>query len=143
MKAVELQTRKLAIKAKETEELAYKTQELVDDTVNPVNASGGTSKSSKEKCKCFYCLSVAKTVLKYSIAIIAKSSRNRKKKLSRAAESHRFQRMKTTNYGRCKICDAYVYFWGFECSQVSVTNLSITLTLTGIIHSNQLSHTKF
>lgn len=48
-----------------------------------------------------------------------KGKSRRKKKMSRAAESHCFQRMKTTNYGRCIICDAYVYFWGFECTQVS------------------------
>ncbi|OTF79667.1 Rho GTPase activating protein-like protein [Euroglyphus maynei] len=46
-----------------------------------------------------------------------KGKSRRKKKMSRAAESHCFQRMKTTNYGRCIICDAYVYFWGFECTQ--------------------------
>nr|XP_046912865.1 rho GTPase-activating protein 29-like isoform X1 [Dermatophagoides farinae] len=46
-----------------------------------------------------------------------KGKSRRKKKMSRAAESHSFQRMKTTNYGRCIICDAYVYFWGFECTQ--------------------------
>ncbi|XP_017489619.1 PREDICTED: minor histocompatibility protein HA-1-like, partial [Rhagoletis zephyria] len=31
--------------------------------------------------------------------------------------SHSFQRMKTTNYGRCHMCDTYVYFWGCECNQ--------------------------
>nr|XP_046912874.1 uncharacterized protein LOC124493805 isoform X2 [Dermatophagoides farinae] len=53
-----------------------------------------------------------------------KGKSRRKKKMSRAAESHSFQRMKTTNYGRCIICDAYVYFWGFECTQLKIPLIS-------------------
>ncbi|CAG2103347.1 unnamed protein product [Medioppia subpectinata] len=46
-----------------------------------------------------------------------KAKWKRPKKISKAAETHKLQRMKTTNYGRCKICDTYVYFWGFQCTE--------------------------
>lgn len=106
LKTIEMETRKLAIKAKQTEEFAYHTKNVqriaIETSDSHMNASGDdetpsrggvTEKSSKDK------------------------SKKQRKKRSRAAESHRFQRMKTTNYGRCKICDAYVYFWGLECNQ--------------------------
>lgn len=51
----------------------------------------------------------------------------RPKKISKAAETHKFTRMKTTNYGRCKICDAYVYFWGYQCKEVRIYQIFINV----------------
>lgn len=38
--------------------------------------------------------------------------------MSKAAETHTFRRLKTPS--RCRECDSYVYFHGFECFEVSM-----------------------
>lgn len=116
LKAAELETKKLAIKAKHTEEFVYHSRTVQELAIgSALTAIGGTGDELQ--------LSKAGSSKEGSGSSSKDKKGRRKKKQTRAAESHRFSRLKATNYGRCKICDNYVYFWGLECTQVSDNSL--------------------
>nr|CAD7405418.1 unnamed protein product [Timema cristinae] len=47
------------------------------------------------------------------------SGGNQKPRMSKAAETHNFRKLKTPS--RCRECDSYVYFQGLECSECTLT----------------------